>query len=180
MGASGAGGGASGGDEERTDSTKAKIKASTNVKVEWTAGWREHRARKGHTGACVPSATEHYAAPCRIRGGLRRTRRSSSAHVQKHTPEPAASACVVHYGRSSPSLGASHSRQVRRYSFFRGASPSYDCFRRIPPVAAYSGDRLLSEPTAGTQPRRREPLFMPEHGHSKSAAVARQAQRTFG
>jgi hypothetical protein len=33
--------------------------------------------------------------------------------------------------------------------------------RRISPVAAHSGDRLLSEPTAGTQPCRREPLFMP-------------------
>ena len=32
--------------------------------------------------------------------------------------------------------------------------------RRISPVAAHSGDRLLSEPTAGTQPCRREPLFM--------------------
>ena len=29
------------------------------------------------------------------------------------------------------------------------------------PVAARSGDRLLSEPEAGTQPSRREPLFMP-------------------
>src|SRR5580700_6743929 len=33
-------------------------------------------------------------------------------------------------------------------------------FRRVSPVAAHSGDRLLSEPTAGTQPCRREPLFM--------------------
>ena len=36
-----------------------------------------------------------------------------------------------------------------------------DRLRRISPVAAHSGDRLLSEPTAGTQPCRREPLFMP-------------------
>jgi len=35
-----------------------------------------------------------------------------------------------------------------------------DRFRRNSPVAAHSGDRLLSEPTAGTQPCRREPLFM--------------------
>jgi hypothetical protein len=41
-----------------------------------------------------------------------------------------------------------------------------DRFRRISPVAAHSGDRLLSEPTAGTQPCRREPLFMPHFGHS--------------
>jgi hypothetical protein len=33
--------------------------------------------------------------------------------------------------------------------------------RRISPVVAHSGDRLLSEPTAGTQPCRREPLFLP-------------------
>src|ERR1700724_480336 len=41
--------------------------------------------------------------------------------------------------------------------------------RRISPVAAHSGDRLLSEPTAGTQPCRREPLFMVE---SECGAVA--------
>jgi hypothetical protein len=39
-------------------------------------------------------------------------------------------------------------------------------YRRISPVAAHSGDRLLSEPTAGTQPWRREPLFMSHSGHS--------------
>jgi hypothetical protein len=36
--------------------------------------------------------------------------------------------------------------------------------QRISPIAAHSGDRLLSEPTAGTQPCRREPLFMPLSG----------------
>jgi hypothetical protein len=40
-------------------------------------------------------------------------------------------------------------------------------YRRISPVAAHSGDRLLSEPTAGTQPCRWEPLFMPRTGHSR-------------
>jgi hypothetical protein len=38
--------------------------------------------------------------------------------------------------------------------------------RRISPVAAHSGDRLLSEPTADTQRCRREPLFMPLSGPS--------------
>src|SRR6516225_12359001 len=38
--------------------------------------------------------------------------------------------------------------------------------RRISPVAAHSGDRLLSEPTADTQLCRRVPLFMPRMGHS--------------
>ena len=33
--------------------------------------------------------------------------------------------------------------------------------RRISPVAVHSSDRLLSEPTAGTQPWWREPLLMP-------------------
>src|SRR5882672_1623489 len=41
--------------------------------------------------------------------------------------------------------------------------------RRISPVAAHSCDRLLSEPTAGTQPCRREPLFMPLSGRSQGA-----------
>src|SRR5580700_1164609 len=40
---------------------------------------------------------------------------------------------------------------------------------RISPVAAHSGDRLLSEPTAGTQPCRREPLFMPLFGRWRTA-----------
>ena len=44
---------------------------------------------------------------------------------------------------------------------------------RISPVAAHSGHRLLSEPTAGTQPCRREPLFMPQNGHSVSAVDTR-------
>jgi len=35
-----------------------------------------------------------------------------------------------------------------------------DRFRRVSPVAAHSGDRLLSEPTAGIQFGRREPLFI--------------------
>jgi hypothetical protein len=38
--------------------------------------------------------------------------------------------------------------------------------RRISPVAAHSGDCLLSERIAGTQPWRREPLFLPLSGHS--------------
>jgi hypothetical protein len=40
--------------------------------------------------------------------------------------------------------------------------PTNDRNRRISPVTAHSGDRLVSEPTAGTQPCRREPLFMPQ------------------
>jgi hypothetical protein len=35
-------------------------------------------------------------------------------------------------------------------------------YRRVSPVAAHSDDRLLSEPTAGAHPCRREPLFMPK------------------
>ena len=38
--------------------------------------------------------------------------------------------------------------------------------RRVSPVAVRSGDRLLSEPSADTQPCQREPLFMPHSGHS--------------
>src|SRR5580700_9325800 len=52
-------------------------------------------------------------------------------------------------GRSSPFRG--EGRKVRN--------------RRISSVAAHSGDRLLSEPTAGTHPCRREPLFMALTGH---------------
>ena len=46
--------------------------------------------------------------------------------------------------------------------------------RRIFLVAAHPGDRLLSEPTAGTQPCRREPLFMP-HSRPSTAAQGRSA-----
>src|SRR5690348_14180742 len=49
-------------------------------------------------------------------------------------------------------------------------------FRRVSPVVAHSGDRLLSEPIAGTQPCRREPLFLPLCDHSlRSAATAYDA-----
>src|SRR5262249_7707401 len=41
--------------------------------------------------------------------------------------------------------------------------PANDRNRRVTPVGPRSGDRLLSEPTAGTQPCRREPLFMPRN-----------------
>ena len=47
--------------------------------------------------------------------------------------------------------------------------PVNACYRRISPVAAHSGDCLLSEPTAGTQPCRREPLFMPHCGRPLAA-----------
>jgi hypothetical protein len=43
-----------------------------------------------------------------------------------------------------------------------GSSSANGRFRRISPVAAHSGDRLLSEPTTATQPSPREPLFMPD------------------
>ena len=36
--------------------------------------------------------------------------------------------------------------------------------RRISPVAAHSGHRLISEPTADTLPCRREPAFMSQDG----------------
>jgi hypothetical protein len=42
-----------------------------------------------------------------------------------------------------------------------GCGYANDQNRRGWPVAGYSGDRLLSEPTAATHPWRREPLFMP-------------------
>ena len=54
---------------------------------------------------------------------------------------------------------------------FRGAGGKVRN-RRISPVAAHSGDRLLSEPTAGTQPCWREPLFMPLTRHSSHCRPA--------
>ena len=53
--------------------------------------------------------------------------------------------------------------------------------RRISPVAAPSGDGLLSEPKAVTQPRRREPLFVaPKLSSSgRHFRVAECEKRTF-
>src|SRR5215813_13226773 len=57
--------------------------------------------------------------------------------------------------------------------------------RRISPIGARPDDGLLSEPTAGTQPWRREPLFMPRYralprtgsvGQQEYGRHARQAQ----
>ena len=47
----------------------------------------------------------------------------------------------------------------------REVSP-YPDPRRVSPVAVRRGERLLSEPTADTQPCRRQPLFMPHSGRS--------------
>ena len=44
-----------------------------------------------------------------------------------------------------------------------------DCCRRVSPVAARSGDCLVSEPTAGTQPWRRELVVMPLSGPCPTA-----------
>jgi len=60
--------------------------------------------------------------------------------------------------------------------------------RRVAPVAARSGDRLLSEPIAGTQPCRREPLFMPlrrpcgQAGSRPGGSIAdlRQSHNSYG
>jgi hypothetical protein len=61
-------------------------------------------------------------------------------------------------------------RETRSSGSVRGASGDGRPYReRISPVAAHSGDRLLSEPTAGTQPCRREPLFMPLSCHRDSS-----------
>jgi hypothetical protein len=59
--------------------------------------------------------------------------------------------------------GVKFRRATRRTSPFRGEDRKV-CNRRISPVAAQSGDCLLSERIAGTQPWRREPLFMPQSG----------------
>ncbi len=46
---------------------------------------------------------------------------------------------------------------------------------RISPVAAHSGDRPFSERIAGTQPWRREPLFMPEAVEKRISGGGRRA-----
>jgi hypothetical protein len=40
--------------------------------------------------------------------------------------------------------------------------------RRVSPVPGRAGEGLLTEPTAATQPWRRQPLLMPLSGHSLS------------
>jgi hypothetical protein len=48
------------------------------------------------------------------------------------------------------------------------------CLRRLSPFAVRPGEGPLLEPTAGVQPVRREPLFMPHYG--PLPAVAQPAQ----
>ena len=61
-----------------------------------------------------------------------------------------------------PSAGAARMSLEGRLlpAAFEAASVRY---RRVLPVGAPSGDRLFSEPIAGTQSCQREPLFMPPH-----------------
>ena len=46
--------------------------------------------------------------------------------------------------------------------------------RRVSPVEAHSGDRLLSQHIAGIQPCRREPLFVPHTCRSQSPSGSAQ------
>src|SRR5438105_6009513 len=83
---------------------------------------------------------------------------------------------IQFHGENTPALPAERKgksgrillRQLRDYPAATVADFS-TAVLSISPVAADSGDRLLSEPTAGIQPCRREPLFMPHCGHSQRA-----------
>ena len=56
------------------------------------------------------------------------------------------------------------SKQISpRHSSWNSAKTVYR-LRRVSPIALPPDEGLLSEPKAGTQPRRREPLFMPHCG----------------
>src|SRR5260221_9978258 len=61
-----------------------------------------------------------------------------------------------------------------------GMAELKDRYRRGPPVAARSGDGLLSGPIAGARPGHREPLFMPHSGRCPTPAQRAQVggQRT--
>jgi hypothetical protein len=72
-------------------------------------------------------------------------------------------------GRPEPARPMSQLGRLRRFD----SGPANGRNRRISPVAAHSGDRLLSEPTAGTQPCRREPLFMPQSRPPQSSLRSR-------
>ena len=61
--------------------------------------------------------------------------------------------------------GGSRMRESRTSGSGRGDQGNPVPYRhRVSPIASGRGDGLLSEPIAGTQPCRREPLFMPHTG----------------
>jgi hypothetical protein len=75
-------------------------------------------------------------------------------------------------GSAAPALALQICRASGPFSFDAADDrEGDDRFRRVSPVAARSGDRLLTDPTAGTQPWRREPLFMPLSRHSGLVGV---------
>ena len=71
-------------------------------------------------------------------------------------------------GDGRPLLSDKRAAEVGRTSRF-DSDPANGRFRRVSSVTTYSGDRLLSEPTAATHPCLREPLFMPHTGRSFEA-----------
>jgi hypothetical protein len=102
---------------------------------------------------------------------LRRTPVASLIMSQKSQGRPDSFASTLKVQRSAVGSGSGRHETARPMSqlgrprrFHRG--PANARYRRISPIGALSGNRLLSEPTAGTQPCRREPLFMPHSGRS--------------
>jgi hypothetical protein len=93
--------------------------------------------------------------PCPYQRRIPSTARAPQRHLLTHQ-------LLLHNcaGRRSSAIRSIVSKAVRNGSNFpfwgKGGK-----VRRVAPVVAHSGIRLLSEPKAGTQPCRREPLFMP-------------------
>ena len=73
-------------------------------------------------------------------------------------------------------MAGSSPAKARGYSPFHrsGGAAGRVRLRRVSPVAAPSSDRLLSEPRAGTQHLRQEPLFMPLSGHCQTTTSTSQ------
>jgi hypothetical protein len=97
--------------------------------------------------------------PCPYQRRIASTARAPRRHLLTHQLLLLNSA-----GRRSSAIRSIVSKAVRNGSNFpfwgKGGK-----VRRVSPVMAHSGVRLLSEPKAGTQPCRREPLFMPHCRH---------------
>jgi hypothetical protein len=95
------------------------------------------------------------------RGRRNCSRSSTRRGSREYATTPASMPPLRHLSRKPPRYSGGSARHIEFGIPQMIYSRTSDRFRGNSPVAAHSGDRLLSEPTVATQPCRREPLFMP-------------------
>ena len=131
---------------------------------------RPLRRRWHRTGRWLNRCGERLVVIGGAKSSYRSTRACRQGRLVLSSCVQPAPGSATRLGRAARWLSKAQNIRFERPCPFHGFGAN-GRYRRISPVAAHSGDRLLSEPTAGTQPCRREPLFMsscPEESHLRT------------